>query len=68
MIGYIILTFITGGIFGMIGMAMLAFGPKTTLLQENRILKERLKFLEKQTQKQYQPVKDPRPHVHSLVN
>ncbi len=68
MIGYIILTFITGGIFGMIGMAILAFGPKTNLLQENRILKERLQFLEKQTQKQYHPVKDPRPHVHSLVN
>lgn len=68
MIAYIILTFITGGIFGMIGMALLAFGPKTNLLQENRILKERLKFLEKQDQKQYQPVKDPRPHVHTLVN
>ncbi|MCJ7813114.1 hypothetical protein MUP95_07350 [bacterium] len=68
MIGYIILTFIIGGIFGMIGMAILAFGPKTSLLQENRVLKERLTFLESQDQKQYKPVKDPRPHVHTLVN
>ena len=68
MIAYIILTFITGGVFGMIGMALLAFGPKTNLLQENRVLKERLKFLEKKDQRKYKPVRDPRPHVHTLVN
>lgn len=69
MIGYLILAFLVGGLFGMMGMAALASGPKRELLRNNRILMNRIDFLEKESQKKhYQPVKDPRPRVHALVN
>jgi hypothetical protein len=68
MIGYIIFAFLLGGLFGMVGMAIFAYGPRMTLIQENYILKERVEFLEKETEKKYQTVKDPRMKVHNLVN
>ncbi len=69
MIGYVILAFLAGGTFGMLGMAILASGPKASLLHEMHILRKRLEFLEKEDQeKHYQPVKDPRSRVHTLVN
>ena len=68
MIGYIIFAFLCGGLFGMVGMAIFAYGPRMTLIQENHILRERVEFLEKETQKKYKPVKDPRVKVHTLVN
>ena len=69
MIGYVILAFLAGGAFGMLGMAVLASGPKASLLREMHILRKRLEFLEKENQgKRYQPVKDPRSRVHTLVN
>lgn len=69
MIGYLILAFLVGGLFGMIGMALVASGPKSNLLYENRVLSERLAFLEKEKEgKRYKPVKDPRTKTHTLVN
>ena len=68
MIGYIVLAFFFGGLFGMLGMAIFAYGPRMSLIQENYILKERVEFLEKETEKKYTTVKDPRVNVHSLVN
>lgn len=69
MIGYLVLAFLAGGFFGMIGMALVASGPKSNLLYENRVLSERLDFLEREKEgKRYKPVKDPRPKAHTLVN
>lgn len=69
MIGYIIISFLVGGMFGMVGMAMLACGSKMKLHQDNCILSRRLEFLEKEGEKKrYKPVKDPRPRVQSLVH
>jgi len=68
MMGYII-AFLAGGLFGMLGVSILAYGPRMTLQQQNKILRERLDFLEEEDQrKQFRPVKDPRPKVHELVN
>ncbi|MBN1894468.1 hypothetical protein JW906_08230 [bacterium] len=66
----IILAFLAGGLFGMMGMAVLAYGSKTSLLRENSVMRQRLQFLEsdKRESKQYQNVKDPKPQVHSLIN
>jgi len=67
--GYLILVFLAGGLFGMLGMAILVSGSKTKLFWENSVLCKRLEFLEKEVQERhYKPVKDPRPHVHTLVN
>lgn len=63
-----ILAFIGGGIFGMIGMAVLACYAKKELMLCNRILNHRVEFLEEETEKMRRPVKDPRPQVHTLVN
>jgi len=69
MVVYVVLAFLVGGAFGMLGMAVLASGPKANLLREMHILRKRLEFLEKEDQKKhYQPVKDPRSRVHTLVN
>ena len=69
MIATLSITFLVGGLFGMIGMGIMAYGSKMNLIQENRILHKRLEFLEKTGGlTRYQPVKDPRPNVHSLVN
>ena len=68
MMGFI-LVFMAGGLFGMLGVSILAYGPRMTLMQQNRVLRDRLTFLEKEDQrKQFHPVKDPRPEVHKLVN
>jgi hypothetical protein len=62
-------SFVAGGLFGMLGMAVLAYGSKMQLVKENKIFKARLDFLEKEAPKrQYQPVEDPRTRVHALVN
>ena len=69
MMGYLALAFLGGGLFGMVGMAIIASGPKNIILRDIRILKNRIDFLERENQKErYQPVKDPRPRVHALVN
>jgi hypothetical protein len=69
MIGYCTIAFIVGGIFGMMGMAMLAYGSKVNLIQEIKVLRKRLNFLENEDPRQkYQSVKDPRPDVHKMVN
>jgi|GEM_PF-826840 hypothetical protein len=70
MFGMIILAFLAGGLFGMMGMAVLAYGSKTSLLRENGVMRQRLQFLEsdKRDHKQYQDVKDPKPQVHTLIN
>lgn len=66
---YLILAFLAGGLSGMLGMAILVSGSKTKLFRDNSVLCKRLEFLEKEVQeKHYKPVKDPRPHVHALVN
>ena len=68
MVGYI-LAFLAGGLFGMLGVSILAYGPRITLMQQNRILRDRLNFLEQEDQrKTYRPVKDPRIKVNQLVN
>jgi hypothetical protein len=65
----IILAFMAGGLVGIMGMSMLSYGTRFHLLQENRILRQRLDFLEVEGEKRrFKPVHDPRPHVHSLVN
>jgi hypothetical protein len=64
-----IVAFIAGGLVGIMGMAWLAYGSKLRLVQENKIYKQRLEFLEKESPKRhYQPVEDPRTRVHALVN
>ncbi len=69
MIGYLAGAFLLGGFFGMLGMAIVASGPKNTLLRDLRILTNRIVFLEREDpRKRYQPVKDPRQKVHALVN
>jgi hypothetical protein len=69
MVVYLAISFVTGGLFGMLGMAILAYGSKMQLARENKIFKERLEFLEKETpRRHYQPVEDPRVRVHALVN
>jgi hypothetical protein len=63
------ISFMAGGLFGMLGMAVLAYGSKMQLVRENKIFKARLDFLEKETPKRhYQPVEDPRTRVHALVS
>ena len=69
MVGFVALAFVGGGLFGLVGMAVLAYGPKTNLMRENHTLRHRLEFMEKEYEKKhYRPVRDPRPHVHKLVN
>lgn len=69
MIGFITLAFAGGGLFGLIGMAILAYGPKTNLMRENSMLRNRLEFMEKEYDKMHvRHVQDPRPQVHKLVN
>jgi hypothetical protein len=69
MMAFITISFVAGGLFGMIGMAVLAYGSKMDLVRENKLFKARLDFLEKETPKrQYQPVEDPRTRVHALVS
>jgi hypothetical protein len=68
MVGYII-AFAVGSMFGMLGMAGLACSARTKICRENSILGKRIGFLEDEIKhKHYQPVKDPRPHVHSMSN
>ena len=69
MILSIFLAFMAGGMCGILGMSMLSYGTRFHLLQENRILRQRLDFLEVEGEKRrFKPVHDPRPHVHTLVN
>ena len=64
-----IVAFLAGGFFGMLGMSLLACGPKVKLLRENNMLRQRINTDEKSTKrKKYQPVKDPRLQVYNLVN
>jgi hypothetical protein len=66
---YMAISFMAGGLFGMLGMAVLAYGSKMQLVRENKIFKARLDFLEKETPKRkYQPVEDPRTRVHALMS
>ncbi len=68
MVAYLMLAFLVGGVCGIAGMAVMASNPKRDLMNENLLLSKRLNFLEKEAVgKRYEPVKDPRPHVHSLV-
>lgn len=67
MIG-VVFAFLGGGLFGMIGMATLACYAKKDLMLCNRILRNRMEWLQEENQKSYQPVKDPRPQVHALAN
>jgi hypothetical protein len=64
-----IFAFAAGGLVGIMGMSWLAYGSKIQLIQENRIYRQRLEFLEKEAPKrERQPVEDPRVRVHALVN
>ena len=66
---FIIVGFIAGGLCGMVGMAILAYGSKNTVNSEVDILYRRLNFLENESEKKrFKPVQDPRPRVHKLVN
>ena len=66
---YMAISFMAGGLFGMLGMAVLAYGSKMQLVRENKIFKARLDFLEKETPKRrYRPVEDPRTRVHALMS
>ena len=65
----VVLAFLGGGFFGMVGMAMLACYAKKDLMLCNRILQGRVEWLENENQEtQYRPVKDPRPNIHALTN
>ena len=69
MVAYCLLAFFGGGLFGMMGMAMLAYGSKVNLIQELRALRKRLDFLENEDpRKKYRRVEDPRPHVHKMAH
>ncbi len=69
MAAYIIVSFLAGGFFGMLGMSLLSCGPKVKLLRENNMLRQRVHTEEaKPKRKKYQPVKDPRLQVYNLVN
>ena len=69
MFGYLLLAFIAGGLFGMVGMAILGSGSKMKLHIDNGVLGQRLAFLEKEGEKtRHKPVKDPSPRIHSLVH
>ncbi len=69
MIGFVLLAFLIGGILGMMGMAVLTYGSKMNMFRENNVLTKRLDFLEHEgAKKRFEPVKDPRPKVHELVN
>ena len=68
MIGLIISMFVVGGIFGMLGMAILSSGPKTQLMRENKVLKNQLTVLANSPEKAYKAVKDPRLHIYHMVN
>lgn len=69
MVAYIVVAFLAGGFFGMLGMSLLSCGPKVKLLRENNMLRQRIKTEEVKTRrKKYQPVKDPRLQVYNLVN
>jgi len=66
---YMAISFMAGGLFGMLGMAVLAYGSKMQLVRENKIFKARLDFLEKETPKRhFQPVEDPRTRVHAMMS
>lgn len=68
MIAYVALAFLAGGFFGIVGMAILAYGPKMKLYKENSVLCQRLDFLENEAEKKrFKPIKDPRKEVHTLV-
>jgi len=69
MMVYMAISFVAGGLFGMVGMAVLAYGSKMDLVRENKLFKARLDFLETETPKRhYQPVEDPRTKVHALMS
>lgn len=68
MIGLVIGTFVVGGFFGMLGMAILSCGPKTELMRENKALKNQLTVMVKSPEKSFKAVKDPRLHVYHMVN
>jgi len=65
---YLLLAFLAGGFCGMLGMSLLAYGSKANLIRENRIYRERLRFLENEPSRKYEPVEDPRVRVHALVS
>ena len=65
----IVTAFIAGGSCGILGMACIAYANKTNLMRENRIMRDRLQFLEAEGEmKRFKPVRDPRPRVHTLVH
>lgn len=69
MIGYMVIAFVAGGFFGMLGMSVIACGPKVKLMRENNVLRQRIVTeTSKKKSKKYQPVKDPRLEVFNLVN
>ena len=65
----LVTAFAAGVCSGIVGMACMAYGHKTHLMRENRVMRDRLQFLEAEGEsKRFKPVPDPRPRVHSLVN
>ncbi|MBN1782902.1 hypothetical protein JW948_17345 [bacterium] len=69
MLGWCAIAFLVGGLCGMMGMAVLAYGSKTNLMRENGVLRRRLNFLEHEDpRRRFTKVKDPRPEVHNLVS
>ena len=69
MIAYAAIAFVAGGMFGIVGMSVLSYGPKMHLFRENFLLRRRLHFLEKEgEQKRQTMVKDPRVEVHTMVH
>ena len=65
----VVTAFVAGGCCGIVGMACMAYGHKTNLMRENKIMRDRLHFLEAEgAPKRFKPVRDPRPRVHTLVN
>lgn len=68
-VGIVITAFVLGGITGMLGMAIFSYGPRTVLERERHTLMKRLTFLEHENAgKRFNPVRDPRPQAHKLVN
>jgi hypothetical protein len=68
MILYVLIAFLAGGFCGILGMAVLSYCSKASLIQENRLYKDRLQFLENEKPRKMQSMEDPRTRVHALVN
>jgi hypothetical protein len=65
----IVIAFFAGGLVGIVGMSIFAYGARMTLEKDHKAAIKRLQFLEHESaSKRFKPVKDPRKAVERLVN